>query len=76
VPRVSVGRASRLRAAPGEDWFRLPDGPPVDQVACARTEARFRAHFTKDASPSLEFDAIEAVCLVSWRITQELAGVP
>lgn len=61
--------------APGDDWSRLPDGTPVDQIAFARTEARLRAHLTEDGSPSLELQAIEADRLASWRFLQELAGV-
>jgi pyruvate/2-oxoacid:ferredoxin oxidoreductase beta subunit/Fe-S-cluster-containing hydrogenase component 2 len=62
--------------APGDDWSRLPDGTPVDQVALARTQQRLRAHFSKDGSPSLELQATEAERLASWRFLQELAGVP
>jgi pyruvate/2-oxoacid:ferredoxin oxidoreductase beta subunit/Fe-S-cluster-containing hydrogenase component 2 len=62
--------------APGDPWSRLPDGTPVDPIAFARTEGRLRAHLTKDGSPSLELQAIEADRLASWRFLHELAGVP
>jgi pyruvate/2-oxoacid:ferredoxin oxidoreductase beta subunit/NAD-dependent dihydropyrimidine dehydrogenase PreA subunit len=78
-PRRGPGPAERCSLAGnpalGDDWSRLPDGTPVDQIAFARTEARLRAHLTEDGSPSLELQAIEADRLASWRFLQELAGV-
>lgn len=53
----------------------LPDGTPVDLLACARTEGRFAAHLGKDGQPTVELQATQADRLENWRLLQEMAGV-
>jgi pyruvate-ferredoxin/flavodoxin oxidoreductase len=58
-----------------EDWFTNPKtGEPVDFVAFARTEGRFRHHF-RDGQPSAALVAGRDDRLRNWRLLQELAGV-
>ena len=59
-----------------EDWFVNPKtNEPVDFVAFAKTEGRFRKHFGKGGEPSQALRAGQADRLSNWRLLQELAGV-
>ena len=51
-PRRGASLAERLslqgNPALRDDWYRQPDGTPLDFVAFARTEGRFAPHFAAD----------------------------
>ncbi|MBI4467130.1 MAG: 4Fe-4S binding protein [Acidobacteria bacterium] len=67
-----------LRGNPAvkEDWYVNPKtGQPVDFMAFARTEGRFRRHFGPDGNPSEALKAGQDDRLKNWRLLQELAGV-
>jgi pyruvate/2-oxoacid:ferredoxin oxidoreductase alpha subunit/pyruvate/2-oxoacid:ferredoxin oxidoreductase beta subunit/Pyruvate/2-oxoacid:ferredoxin oxidoreductase gamma subunit/ferredoxin len=79
-PRRGENLAERLdlkgNPAVKEDWFVNPKtGEPVDFVAFAKTEGRFRKHFGKGGEPSQALRAGQADRLSNWRLLQELAGV-
>jgi pyruvate/2-oxoacid:ferredoxin oxidoreductase beta subunit len=59
-----------------EDWFVNPrTGEPVDFVAFAKTEGRFRRHFGPEGKPSKALLAGQDDRLANWRLLQELGGV-
>jgi len=60
--------------SPKADWHADRDGRPVDFVAFARSEGRFRKHFDRQGSPSPELLAAQDKVLRGWRALQELAG--
>lgn len=58
-----------------DDWARAPDGTPVDFLAFARTEGRFRQHFRAGTEPTPEIQATQDDRLAYWHSLQELAGI-
>jgi pyruvate/2-oxoacid:ferredoxin oxidoreductase beta subunit/NAD-dependent dihydropyrimidine dehydrogenase PreA subunit len=61
--------------APKDDWMKNPKtGEPVDFIAFARSEGRFRRHF-RDGQPSEAVLAGRDDRLRNWRLLQELAGL-
>ena len=58
-----------------EDWSKTPDGLPIDFLAFARTEGRFRQHFSKDPAGTPEIRATQDDRLAYWHSLQELAGI-
>ena len=59
-----------------EDWYVNPKtNQPVDFIAFARTEGRFRRHFDADGNPSEALKAGQDDRLKNWRLLQELAGL-
>jgi pyruvate/2-oxoacid:ferredoxin oxidoreductase beta subunit/Pyruvate/2-oxoacid:ferredoxin oxidoreductase gamma subunit/Pyruvate/2-oxoacid:ferredoxin oxidoreductase delta subunit len=67
-----------LRGNPAvkQDWYSNPkSGEPVDFIAFAKTEGRFRRHFGADGELSEALLAGQADRLANWRLLQELAGV-
>jgi pyruvate ferredoxin oxidoreductase beta subunit len=78
-PRKGEAMAERLslQGNPGikDDWAKAPDGTPIDFLAFARSEGRFRQHFGADGSPTPEILATQDDRLANWHSLQELAGV-
>ncbi len=78
-PRRGESMAERLslqgNPALKEDWAKSPDGTPVDFLAFARTEGRFRQHFSKDPAGTPEINATQDDRLAYWHSLQELAGI-
>ncbi len=66
-----------LRGNPSarKDWHLDKEGNPVDFVAFARTEGRFRRHIGRDGEPSPELLAAQDQILRNWHALQELAGL-
>jgi pyruvate/2-oxoacid:ferredoxin oxidoreductase beta subunit len=58
-----------------DDWFINPKtNEPIDFVTFARSEGRFRHHFTK-GEPSAALLAGRDDRLKNWRLLQQLAGL-
>jgi len=58
------------------DWYQRPKArEPVDFVAWARTEPRFREHFDEEGRPDEELQRTQQERLMNWRELQELAGL-
>jgi pyruvate ferredoxin oxidoreductase beta subunit len=78
-PRKGESTAERLslqgNPATRADWASSPDGNPIDFLAFARTEGRFRQHFGRDGSPTPEILATQDDRLANWHRLQELAGL-
>jgi pyruvate ferredoxin oxidoreductase beta subunit len=78
-PRRGASMAERLslQGNPGikDDWAKAPDGTPVDFLAFARSEGRFRQHFGADGTPTPEILATQDDRLANWHDLQELAGI-
>jgi len=78
-PRRGESMAERLslqgNPAMKEDWSKAPDGTPVDFLAFARTEGRFRQHFGEDGSVTPEIQSTQEDRLAYWHALQELAGI-
>jgi pyruvate-ferredoxin/flavodoxin oxidoreductase len=59
-----------------DDWYVNPKtGEPLDFIAFARTEGRFRRHFAAEGTASEALQAGREDRLSNWRLLQELAGV-
>jgi pyruvate/2-oxoacid:ferredoxin oxidoreductase beta subunit len=79
-PRKGEKLSDRLdlkgNPAAKEDWFVNPkSGKPVDFIAFAKTEGRFRRHFGPDGEPTEALRAGQDDRLRNWRLLQEMAGV-
>jgi pyruvate ferredoxin oxidoreductase beta subunit len=78
-PRRGESMAERLslqgNPAIKDDWSKAPDGTPVDFLAFARSEGRFRQHFGADGAPTPEILATQDDRLANWRGLQEFAGI-
>ena len=78
-PRRGESMAERLslqgNPATKDDWAKAPDGTPIDFLAFARSEGRFRQHFGKDGTPTPEILATQDDRLANWHSLQELAGI-
>lgn len=79
-PRLGETTSERLslkgNPAVSEDWYVNPKTKePMDFIAFARTEGRFRKHFDRDGQPSPELLDGQADRLLYWRTLQDLAGI-
>jgi len=72
-----LGERIDLKGNPAlkEDWYQNPKtGETIDFICFARTEGRFRRHFS-DGDPSPTLLAGREDRLRNWRLLQELAGL-
>lgn len=59
-----------------DDWYKDPKtGEPVDFIAFARTEGRFRKQFDANGQPSETLLRAQEDRLANWHLLQELAGL-